>query len=221
MKPLLSWLVAAAVGVVRWSCRVRIDNDPRIALRAAGVHYVYAILHAHHLTALLVAERGLVVMVSRSKDGDIALPTLQVCGCIAVRGSGGGRGKGKGGGPAMTRMIKYVDAGHPAVLTVDGPVGPRGHVRPGIALLSAKTGAAVIPMAVIASRRRFLTKTWDRLQIPLPFTRIDLHAGATMFPNPGESLEAFSRRIERELRELERRHDPGEAASADSVRSAA
>lgn len=212
MKRLMPWLVAAAVLFLRWSSRVRAHDDPRPGLRGAGTPYVYAILHAHHLTALLAAEKGLVVMVSRSRDGDIALPSLAVCRCTAVRGSGGGRGKG--GGPAMTRMIKEVLAGHPAVLTVDGPVGPRGHVHPGIALLAERTAAAVIPLIAIPSRRSVLRKTWDRLQVPLPAARIDLYMSEPMTPGDEEPIEAFRQRVGQQLADLERRFDPHESVAA-------
>ncbi len=218
MKRLMPWLVAAAVLVLRWTSRVRAHDDPRPRLRAAGIPYVYAILHAHHLTALLAAEKDLVVMVSRSRDGDIALPSLAVCRCTAVRGSGGGRGKG--GGPAMTRMIKEVQAGRPAVLTVDGPVGPRGRVYPGIALLAEKTAAVVVPVIAIPSRRNVLRRTWDRLQVPLPTARIDLYPGEPITPGDDEPLESFCQRIGQRLADLERRYDPEESAAAHDAAAA-
>ena len=218
MKRLMPWLVAAAVLVLRWTSRVRTHDDPRPRLRAAGIPYVYAILHAHHLTSLLATEKGVVAMVSRSRDGDIALPAIKACGCLAVRGSGGGRGKG--GGPAMTRMIKEVLAGRPAVLAVDGPVGPRGHVYPGIAVLAEKTAAAVIPVIAIPSRRSVLRKTWDRLQVPLPTARIDTYPGEPITPDDDESLDEFCHRVGQRLADLERRYDPEESAAAHDAATA-
>lgn len=209
MKRWIPWLVAVAVLVVRWTCRVRISRDPRPKLKAEGTPYILAILHAHHLTGLVAAERGLTVMISRSRDGDIAIPAVRLSGCRAVRGSGGSHRKG--GGPAIARMVKEVRAGNPAVLTVDGPQGPRGVVHPGIAFLARATGAAVIPVAAVSTRRKFLDRTWDRLQIPLPFARIELRTSAPLFFRPNDTIDSFARRVGTELARLEASADPEEA----------
>jgi len=61
------------------------------------------------------------------------------------------------------------------------------------------------------NRRLIAKRAWDRMQIPLPFTCIHGHYATPVFPEPGEKLETYRRRIESVLLKLEQLHDPGEA----------
>lgn len=212
MKQILPWLVGAVVFVLRMTCRIRTHDDPRPQLRAGGMTYVYAALHAHQVSAIVGSEHGTGAMVSRSSDGQILIPALKIAGCVPVRGSGGK--PHKGGVTALQRLIRHVAEGRPAFLAVDGPRGPRGHVHGGVGLLAQKTGSAVVTVVAVPSRRWIFAKTWDRLQLPLPLSTIDLYFSKPLFPKPEESLETFARRIADRLSELERQHDPSEAPAA-------
>ena len=211
MKQILPWLVGALVFVLRMTCRVRAHNDPRPQLRSGGISYVYAALHAHQVSAIVSAERGTGAMVSRSSDGQIIVPALKIAGCVPVRGSGGK--PRKGGVTALQQLIRYIAAGQPAFLAIDGPRGPRGHVHGGVGLLAQKTGSAVLTVVAVPSRRWIFARTWDRLQLPLPLSTIDLYFAAPMYPKPEESLESFTGRLAQRLSELERQHDPSEASA--------
>jgi len=209
MKRITPWLVCAAFLLLRWTCRVRFHNDPRSDLRRTGRNYVFAAMHAHQIAALLVSEPESGVMVSRSADGGIMVPVIRLSGCRPVRGSGGK--PRKGGSRAMHQMIRHVRGGRPAALTVDGPLGPRGRVHPGILMLAEKTGAKIIPVSVLPTRRIVLQKTWDRFQLPLPGATIDVRFGPPLAPRHGEPLEAAAERLERRLEMLDRRWDPTQA----------
>ncbi len=222
MKRLLSkigcWIVGGFVMTLRMTCRFRPHNDPRPSIKRSGNIHVYAVLHAHQLAAVMGAERGCGAMISRSKDGDMMVPALRMCGIVPVRGSGraGRRGSQKGGVSALQALIRHVRLGHPATLAVDGPKGPRGHVHGGIAMLSQKTGAPVATVVLVPSRRIILSKTWDRMQLPMPFSRIDGYFGPPLLSRAGESVEQFSLRIEAQLKDLERRYDPDEADACEA-----
>lgn len=208
------WAIALLVQALRFSCRLRLHDDPRPALRAAGKRYVYAVLHAHQLATMVGHEPGLVAMVSRSADGDLIVPVLKSLGITPVRGSSRRRGRDKGGRQALDQMIALVAEGKPAYIAVDGPNGPRNRVRKGIAQLSISGGAVVIPTAAIPSRRWIWRRAWDRLQVPKPFSRIDGYFGQPLAPLENESVEQFRRRIEASLNALEAEHDPAEATRA-------
>jgi hypothetical protein len=79
-------------------------------------------------------------------------------------------------------------------------------------MISQKTNAPILLMVPIPNRRLIATRAWDRMQIPLPGSRIDSHFADPIFPIEGEKLENFRKRIEAELRRLEENHDPREAA---------
>lgn len=191
---------------------MRAHNDPREALRKAGQPYIYAVLHAHQVSAIMDAEPGTGAMVSRSADGQIIVPILRIRRCIPVRGSSRKRGQDKGGRAALEALVEHVSSGRPGYLAVDGPRRPRGRVHKGVSLLARRTGAVVVTIVPIASRRWTLSRAWDRLQIPKPFCTINGYFGEPLSIREGESLEAFARRIEHTLADLEQQHDPDEAA---------
>ncbi len=208
---IVSWSSALAILCLRYTCRIRVHQDPRASLRESGQPYIYAVLHAHQVAAIMDSEPGTGAMVSRSADGQIIVPILRLSGCVPVRGSSGKHGQDKGGRAALDALVEHVTAGRPGYLAVDGPRGPRGRVHKGVALLARRTGAAVVTIVPIPSRRWILSRSWDRLQIPKPFARIDGYCGAPLTMRPEESLDEFARRIEQTLGDLEQKHVPGEA----------
>jgi len=216
MRPLLAiqaWLLALAMMILWATCRVRVHNDPRKKLKAAGIPYAFSILHAHQVSAAINREPGTAAMVSQSDDGALLVPGFWALRIKVIRGSSGGKQKrDKGGRAALKQLTDYVQTGHPAYLAVDGPRGPRNHVRKGIAVLSREADAAVLNVCVIAQRRWILSGIWDRLQIPKPFTRIDGYFAEPLMAQQGESIEQYRRRIEASLNDLEIKHDPAEAA---------
>ncbi len=203
--------IAIAMRVLRCTCRIRYHDDPRPTLRVAGQTYVFAILHAHQIATMSETEPGLAAMVSQSADGDLLLPVLKLIRVKPIRGSSRRRGKDKGGRQALDKMIAHVNEGKPAYIAVDGPRGPRNRVRKGIAQLSMSTGAGVIAAVAIPNHRWILRKTWDRMQIPKPFSTIDAYFAQPIYAREDESLEQFRRRIEEALNSLEQEHDPSEA----------
>lgn len=210
---LIGWSAAVLILVLRWTCRVRLHADPRQALRESGTRYVYAVLHAHQVSAVLHGETGTGAMVSRSRDGEIIVPALRIRGIVPVRGSGGrGANRGRGGREALDALVEHVIGGRPAYLAVDGPRGPRGRVQRGIASLARRSNAVILCLVPIPRRRWVFRKAWDRLQIPKPFTRIDGYFAEPIRLIAGESSEQLRQRIEMTLHELERQCDPAEAA---------
>ncbi|TWT90782.1 hypothetical protein Mal64_11790 [Pseudobythopirellula maris] len=199
---------------MRGTCRYELHDDPRPALKAAGRPYVFAILHATQVAAGVGSERGTGAMVSRSVDGDLIASALKSLGVVVFRGSSRKNGVEKGGKQALHQMADHVRSGMPAIIAVDGPRGPRGKVKKGIAWLAKETDAVVLTVVAVPSRRWVFGKTWDRFQCPQPWSRVDGYFGAPLEAAPGESVEAFRMRIEATLNELEHRCDPQQAMAA-------
>jgi lysophospholipid acyltransferase (LPLAT)-like uncharacterized protein len=131
-----------------------------------GGRPIYTFWHDRiFLTLYFWRRRGIVVMTSRSFDGEYIARFIQRFGCGAVRGS-----STRGGAVALVELARLVRAGCPAAFTIDGPKGPRHEAKPGALVLAKKTGQAVLPFAVNAERF-WQVSSWDRLQIPKPFTR--------------------------------------------------
>ena len=205
------WTIAIAILILRACCRIRLHNDPRPGLRARSQTYTYSVLHSHQIAAIIHGERGTGAMVSRSADGELLVPCLRIRGIVPIRGSNRRKSGDKGGLDAIGALVEHVAGGAPGYLAVDGPCGPRNRAHKEIAVLSQLTGAAVINLVAVPSRRWIFTHAWDRFQIPKPFATIHGYFGEPLFPREGESVEQYRKRIETALNELERKYDSIEA----------
>lgn len=135
------------------------------AIEAAGKLPVYSLWHDRiFLGTYYLRDRGLVVMTSQSFDGEYIARFIQRLGFGAIRGS-----STRGGARAFVAMIKSMNNRHPMAFTVDGPRGPRYEAKPGPVLLAKKTGNPILPY-VVQPRHFWSLNSWDRMQIPHPFS---------------------------------------------------
>ena len=148
-------------------------------------------------------------MVSRSADGDILVPSLKLGGIVPIRGSSGRQAKG--GATALHQLIRHAKTENPVIMAIDGPRGPSGVIQKGIGLLAQKAEAVIVLAVAVPKRRWILTKTWDRTQIPKPFSAIDYYFSDPITARGGESLERLAARMESTLHEMVEAHDPQEA----------
>jgi lysophospholipid acyltransferase (LPLAT)-like uncharacterized protein len=110
-------------------------------------------------------KRGIVIMTSRSFDGEYIARFIQRFGYGAVRGS-----SSRGATGAFVELVRLVRAGCPGGFAIDGPRGPRYEAKMGSVLLAKKTGHPMLPFTLTA-KSFWEVKSWDRTQIPKPFTR--------------------------------------------------
>src|SRR5438309_5342313 len=111
-------------------------------------------------------RRRIVVMTSRSFDGEYIARFIQRFGYGAARGS-----STRGGTGALVEMVRLMRAGCPTAFTIDGPKGPRHVAKMGAVLLAKKTGHPILPFTISPARLWRLSKSWDQTQVPKPFTR--------------------------------------------------
>lgn len=116
-------------------------------------------------------DRGIVVITSQSRDGEYIARFLRRMGFGAIRGS-----STRGGVRALVEMIKWMRRGLPMAFTVDGPKGPRYSAKMGAVMLAKKTGNPMLPF-IVECERYWTIGSWDRLQIPKPFTRAKFLVG--------------------------------------------
>lgn len=104
------------------------------------------------------------IIVSRSKDGDLIAGLLRVFGILCVRGS-----STRGGKEALSDILTAgSDPGMTLVITPDGPKGPAGMVKEGVAYLALKTGRPLYCLSVSYTRAHMF-KSWDGFLLPWPF----------------------------------------------------
>ncbi len=111
-------------------------------------------------------------LVSPSRDGDLVVRVLDVIGANVVRGSATRSGVQALHG--IYRSIKR-DNGSPLILS-DGPHGPVHHCKAGSVILGRLSGARILPIGSWP-RRSIRLRTWDRLFVPIPASRVDVILG--------------------------------------------
>jgi lysophospholipid acyltransferase (LPLAT)-like uncharacterized protein len=184
---------------LRW--RVEGEERLREAERAGG-HGIHAVWHGRILHGILhFRDRGMVVITSENYDGEWITRIIHRFGFGTARGS-----SSRGARKAMLQLVKDAKA-HPTAFTIDGPRGPARVAQPGAVWLSKATGNPVIPFHAEAAAHWSL-KSWDRTQIPKPFTTVALVI-AEPFTVPrdtdDDALEQYRVRLEAELGQAERR----------------
>ena len=147
-------------------------------------------------------RRGIVVITSENFDGEWIAGIIERFGYGTARGS-----TSRGARKALLQLTRDMAAGRATGFTLDGPRGPARVAQPGAVWLAKTTGNPVVPFHLEADRHWTLN-SWDRTQIPKPFATVALVVGHG-FDVPADvdegGLEATSRRLEQELRALERR----------------
>jgi lysophospholipid acyltransferase (LPLAT)-like uncharacterized protein len=131
---------------------------------------ILGITHAFH-RIYPAARRGVTVLTSPSRDGEILARLVGAFGMGSVRGSSSRRGS-----QALRELMRLVRSGRDIAITPDGPRGPRYALGPGVVSLAQITGAAVVPLHARFSRCHSM-KTWDGFIIPLPFSRVSVTIG--------------------------------------------
>jgi len=113
----------------------------------------------------------------------------------AVRGSSSRRGA-----QALLELTSYAQLDFNLAVTPDGPRGPRYVVQKGVIDLAQLTGLPIIPVTS-NMRRKYCLKSWDRFQIPLPFSKCELILGPA-FRVPRDASEERREELRVELQEM-------------------
>lgn len=139
-------------------------------------------------------------MVSESFDGEYIARTSQRFG------HGMARGSSTRGGTNALRIMKNLlkKEKFSLTLTIDGPKGPRYKVKSGAILLSKITGVPIVPI-LIQPKSFWTLNSWDKLQIPKPFTTAKVFVAEPIFVEESadkEELENKRLEVQRKLDEL-------------------
>ena len=170
------------------------------AIRASGRQPVMGFWHGRILTATwYFRRRGIVVITSENFDGEWIARIIEKFGYGTARGS-----SSRGARKAMVKLVRAMAEGKPAGFTLDGPRGPARVAQPGAVWLASHTGNPLLPFHLEASSHWTLN-SWDRTQIPKPFSRVALALGEPL-EIPAEAgdgaLEAARVTLEQRLAQL-------------------
>ena len=161
---------------------------------------IFAFQHGQLFSMLAIANRfRLCALVSKSSDGDYLASALSLFGVRVCRGS-----SSRGGLRAVFQLLREIESTHDVAITVDGPKGPAGVVKPGVFALAKHSNALVIPCALACSRSYRLKKSWDCFEIPAPFSRVVIVFG-NVAPSDCYSVENACLSLGEQLRTLKNR----------------
>jgi len=176
------FLIISAIGA---TVRFKVNGGEHpAAIERAGKIPVWATWHDRvFLTAYYLRGRGIAFMTSQSFDGEYIARFIHRLGFGVIRGS-----SSRGGAKALVQMIRSMKQGIAMGLTVDGPRGPRHEAKSGAVTLAKRTGNPMLPF-VIKPRRFFTLGSWDRMQIPFPFTSATVEIADPIYVDAGGDSE--------------------------------
>ena len=193
-------VIAALTSTLRWKAEGAEHLD---AVARSGRQPIMAFWHGRILPAThYFRRRGIVVITSENFDGEWIAGIIERFGYGTARGS-----TSRGGLKALLQLRRDMAGGKPTAFTLDGPRGPAHVAQPGAVWLAKATGNPIVPFHIEADRYWTLN-SWDRTQIPKPFSTVALVVGEPLeVPRDAtdEQMESMRQELERRLRVVEAR----------------
>ncbi len=192
-------MIFAVIRIVGKTMRYEVEGWENFKdIELSGKLPIYAFWHDRIFAGTyFFRDRGIVVMSSQSLDGEYIARFIKRLGYGTVRGS-----STRGGVGALVEMIRLMRIGVPMAFAIDGPKGPRYTAKTGAVLLAKKTGNPIMPF-VVEARNYWTVKSWDYLQVPVPFTKTKVIIATPIYVPP----DADDIVIEVKLAELQRSLD--------------
>src|SRR5690348_13099539 len=196
-----AWILWAALRLVAATLRYRINDPYGFMVGKDCGPAIYCIWHNRLALSLKLYftfgrryhhSAGLAGLVSASKDGAFLAAILERFGVLPVRGSSSRRGP-----QALLELTTWAERGYDLAITPDGPRGPRYVVQDGAMALAQVTGHPLVPVSCHLSWK-IQVKSWDRFQIPLPFSRCEIITGRSLLV-PREATDAERETLRRQL----------------------
>ena len=171
-------------------------------LRKQKQNYVLAFWHGTMLLPwFLHRDDGFAALTSKSKDGDLLAKQLKHWNYKVVRGS-----SSKGGDVALGIMVDLAKNGFSSAITPVGPRGPENKFKAGAVITAKKSKVPVVLIGIgIKSKKKL--KSWDKFQIPNPFTNVKVIYSDPVYVDAKLSYDETSKIIdecEKKLIELQK-----------------
>jgi lysophospholipid acyltransferase (LPLAT)-like uncharacterized protein len=175
-----AWVVYSALRLLTASLRYHWQDESGLGQGQIRGPAIYCVWHNRLALAMKAyfghAQRhnqtgGLAAMVSASRDGGFLAAILECYGVQPVRGSTSRRGP-----QALLELTTWAERGLDLAITPDGPRGPCYVVQEGVMSVAQVTGLPIIPFTCRLGWK-VRPNSWDRFQIPLPFSRCEMIIG--------------------------------------------
>ena len=164
------------IALLGLTLRLRVEGREHLdAIAGSGQPFILSVWHGRILPlSWFFRRRGLVVITSQNFDGEWIARIIARLGYGTARGS-----TSRNARAALHQMVREIRAGRSTAFTLDGPRGPALEAKPGAVWLASATGAPLLP-AHAEAERYWALKSWDRTQIPKPFSRVAVVVGAPL-----------------------------------------
>jgi lysophospholipid acyltransferase (LPLAT)-like uncharacterized protein len=204
---LISTAVAPAISVLCRTLTWKVEGAEHYErIIQSGRQPIIAFWHGRILPATwFFRNRGIVALTSANFDGQWIARVIEQLGNRTVAGS-----SSRGGARALIQLKRESMRGHPVAFALDGPRGPARIPQPGAMWLAAATGNPILPFHAESSRHWQLS-SWDRTQVPRPFSRVAIVVGepieargsdAHLLDRTGLELTSALAALERRAHEL-------------------
>ena len=131
--------------------------------------------HTHYVALFpLFRRHPIIALTNRSHRGQVIANMCRRNGVRPVQLQETGRKK------MLHSLENVVDDGLGVGITVDGPLGPAGEVKPVVMHLASRLGLTIVPISVAVRGKYVAASRWDRLEIPYPFSRISYVVGSPL-----------------------------------------
>jgi lipopolysaccharide heptosyltransferase II len=158
---------------------------------------VYPFWHGTALQMIMNNQKsGIVIMASLSKDGELISDVLKSFGFDTVRGS-----SNKGAERALKEMTWLALSGKTLAYAADGSRGPYHKLKPGVIYTAQKSGLPIYPVAA-CPKRKITLKSWDKMEVPLPFTKAVQIYSPAVYVKDIDDIEQKRAEVEAELNRL-------------------
>jgi len=194
-------LIALLIRSLAMTLRFRLEDPQGILSDPSDQPRIFAFWHNRILMMPYLYEkfcsgRRMLMLVSRSRDGEFIARIMGRFGIDGVRGS-----SSRGGSGALREMVRELatKSARDIGITPDGPRGPKGRVQEGVLAVAKASGRPIIPVTTHLSRKWELP-SWDRFQVPQPGSLCRVVVGpAVPAPKKIEEFEAVRRKLETTL----------------------
>jgi lysophospholipid acyltransferase (LPLAT)-like uncharacterized protein len=190
----LGWLAAWVVRLIGRSLRWEVHGwEHWEAAVSDGGGLVHAFWHSEIFAAAWFwRNRRIVVMSGYNFDARFTARVIEKLGYEIARGSAS-----RGAARAMVTMVRAVQRGQHTAFTIDGPRGPRHVAKAGAVMLAKATGAPVLCFHIRPQRSWTFEKSWDRTEIPRPFSRAAIFiAPPIVVPHDASDAEQAAKLLE-------------------------
>lgn len=173
--------------------KIKLINKGNIDINQA---YIYCFWH-NKLASPTMFFRNLkkkVALASPTKDGELISVPLEKLGYTLVRGS-----SDKKSVSSTLSLLKYLKKGYSMGTPLDGPKGPRQKAKKGLLYLAQKSGVSLIPLGVAYKKKWIFEKTWDKFEMPKPFSNICIFLGEEIKITRDENIDKLAELIEKKI----------------------